>query len=75
MSAKFETFSNEDKSLVIQFTVKHEQNIDCGGGYVKVFPDVLNQKDMHGDSEYNIMFGKFPSYCCNNLTFLCSFRS
>ena len=36
ISTKFESFSNEGKSLVIQFTVKHEQNIDCGGGYVKV---------------------------------------
>ena len=37
ISAKFDQeFTNEDKTLVIQFTVKHEQNIDCGGGYVKV---------------------------------------
>lgn len=37
ISAKFEeAFSNEGKTLVIQFQVKHEQNIDCGGGYVKV---------------------------------------
>lgn len=37
ISAKFdESFSNEDKTLVIQFQVKHEQTIDCGGGYVKV---------------------------------------
>lgn len=37
ISAKFEEpFSNEGKTLVIQFQVKHEQNIDCGGGYVKV---------------------------------------
>jgi len=42
---------------VVQFTVKHEQNIDCGGGYVKLFPASLSQEDMHGDSEYNIMFG------------------
>lgn len=42
----------------MQFTVKHEQNIDCGGGYVKLFPQNLDQKDMHGDSEYNIMFGE-----------------
>ena len=58
MSAKFDKFSNEGKSTVVQFTVKHEQNIDCGGGYVKVFPSTLDQKDMHGDSPYNIMFGK-----------------
>ena len=62
LSAKFdESFSNEGKTLVIQFQVKHEQNIDCGGGYVKVFSSELDQKDMHGDSPYNIMFG--PDIC------------
>merc|ERR1711992_153287 len=61
MSAKFDKFSNKDKKTVIQFTVKHEQNIDCGGGYVKVFPSDLDQKDMHGESPYNIMFG--PDIC------------
>ena len=35
-SASFDKFSNADKTLVVQFTVKHEQKIDCGGGYVKV---------------------------------------
>ena len=36
-SAKFdEVFNNEGKSFVVQFSVKHEQKIDCGGGYVKV---------------------------------------
>ncbi len=38
ISAAFPTFSNKGKTLVIQFTVKHEQSIDCGGGYVKLFP-------------------------------------
>lgn len=61
LSAKFDKFSNEGKDLVIQFTVKHEQNIDCGGGYVKLFADDLDQKDMHGDSPYLIMFG--PDIC------------
>uniref|UniRef100_H2Y8A8 Calreticulin n=1 Tax=Ciona savignyi TaxID=51511 RepID=H2Y8A8_CIOSA len=37
-SASFESFSNKGKTLVVQFSVKHEQNIDCGGGYVKLFP-------------------------------------
>ncbi len=36
MSAGFDKFTNEGKTVVIQFTVKHEQKIDCGGGYVKV---------------------------------------
>ncbi|CAD1472706.1 unnamed protein product, partial [Heterotrigona itama] len=61
LSRKFKPFNNKDKTLVIQFTVKHEQNIDCGGGYVKVFDCSLDQKDMHGDSPYQIMFG--PDIC------------
>ncbi|XP_041358228.1 calreticulin-like [Gigantopelta aegis] len=62
LSAKFEKpFTNEGTDLVIQFTVKHEQNIDCGGGYVKIFPSDLDQKNMHGDTPYYIMFG--PDIC------------
>merc|ERR1712168_1603777 len=61
LSTKFEPFSNKDSPLVIQFSVKHEQNIDCGGGYLKVFDCSLEQKDMHGDSPYLVMFG--PDIC------------
>merc|ERR1711890_214337 len=53
--------SQTKKNLVVQFTVKHEQNIDCGGGYAKLFDCSLDQTDMHGDSEYAIMFG--PDIC------------
>jgi len=63
ISAKFEDkkFSNEGKDLIFQFTVKHEQNIDCGGGYLKLFDCSLDQKSLHGDSPYRIMFG--PDIC------------
>jgi len=61
ISTKFESFSNEGKPLVIQFQVKHEQDIDCGGGYVKVFGSDLDQTGMHGDTPYHIMFG--PDIC------------
>jgi len=61
ISAKLEPFSNEGKSLVVQFTVKHEQKIDCGGGYIKLYPKDLDQKGLHGDSPYFIMFG--PDIC------------
>jgi calreticulin len=54
-------FSNEGKDLVFQFSVKHEQNIDCGGGYFKILPKGLDQENFNGDSEYNIMFG--PDIC------------
>jgi len=61
MSAEFKPFSNEEKPMVIQFTVKHEQNIDCGGGYIKLFDCKLDQPAMHGESPYNVMFG--PDIC------------
>ena len=35
-SASFDKFSNKGKTLVVQFSVQHQQKIDCGGGYVKV---------------------------------------
>jgi calreticulin len=61
LSAKFEPFSNKGKDLVLQYTVKHEQNIDCGGGYIKLHPDGLNQEKFNGDSKYYVMFG--PDIC------------
>jgi calreticulin len=61
LSAKFDDFSNDGKTLIASFIVKHEQDIDCGGGYVKIFPAGLDQPAMSGDSEYNIMFG--PDVC------------
>ena len=75
-SAGFPAFTNKGKDLVVQFTVQHQQKIDCGGGYVKVsacpysqftddlfkiFPSDVTAEDMHGESEYNIMFG--PDIC------------
>lgn len=61
LSRKFKPFSTEGKDFVVQFTVKHEQNIDCGGGYVKVFDCSLKPEDMHGESPYRLMFG--PDIC------------
>jgi len=62
LTAKMEKgFSNEGKSLVLQYTVKHEQGIDCGGGYIKLFPADTKQDTMNGDSPYNVMFG--PDIC------------
>lgn len=63
VSRKFEDtkFDNLDKDLILQFSVKHEQSIDCGGGYLKLFDCSLDQEQMHGDSEYKIMFG--PDIC------------
>jgi calreticulin len=56
-----EEFSNKGKDLIVQYSVKHEQNIDCGGGYIKLHPKGIDQAKYNGDTEYNIMFG--PDIC------------
>jgi len=61
VSTKFPEFSNEKKTLILQFSVKHEQNIDCGGGYIKLFDCNFKSEEMHGDTPYLIMFG--PDIC------------
>ncbi|XP_068098539.1 calreticulin-like [Hyperolius riggenbachi] len=61
LSARFDPIGNENQSLVIQFTVKHEQEIDCGGGYVKIYPADTDQEKISGHSLYCIMFG--PDIC------------
>ena len=59
-SASFESFSNEGKTLVIQFTVKHEQKIDCGGGYVKVSGGLLSSLSLSLLAMY--LYTYFPFY-------------
>ncbi|CAM6091748.1 unnamed protein product [Calypogeia fissa] len=62
ISTKFpEPFSNKGRTLVLQYTVKHEQKIECGGGYVKLMSGYVNQKKFSGDTPYSIMFG--PDIC------------
>merc|ERR1712093_718778 len=61
ISAKTKEFSNEGKTLVIQYSAKFEQDIDCGGGYLKIAPAGAQGEGFNGDSKYNIMFG--PDIC------------
>jgi calreticulin len=64
ISSAFKEFSNKGKDLVVSYSVKHEQNIDCGGGYIKLLPAGLELKEFKGgesESKYNIMFG--PDIC------------
>lgn len=51
-STTFDEFSNKGKTLVLQYSLKQDQNIDCGGGYVKLHPAGLDQANYDGDSVY-----------------------
>jgi len=64
ISAKLPTaFSSWDKTLVVQFSVKHEKKVStfCGGGYIKLLGSDIDQSSFGGDTPYKIMFG--PDLC------------
>lgn len=78
ISAEFPEFSNKDKTLVFQFSVKHEQKLDCGGGYMKLLSGDVDQKKFGGDTPYRfalsilglsllflvcVIFADFVLYC------------
>lgn len=65
LSAKLEKeFTNDEKkNLVIQYSVKNEHKMDCGGAYLKLLPggDTFNASKFGGETPYAIMFG--PDIC------------
>ncbi|XP_068702303.1 calnexin-like [Montipora foliosa] len=56
-------FEFKDKPFVVQYEVKFQQAMECGGAYVKLLSnhDALNLKLFHDRSPYTIMFG--PDKC------------
>lgn len=56
-------YKHEGKDLVIQYSVKMEEKIDCAGAYIKLLPGgkKFNKDSFGGDTEYAIMFG--PDIC------------
>jgi Calreticulin family len=72
VSSKFRPFSNANKQLVIQYTLKIEQTLECGGGFIKVMPEDFDQKTFGGGSTSLIIFG--PDICHNIKRSLLSIR-
>lgn len=48
---------------MLQFSVKHEQTLDCGGGYIKLVPATSGDQmaSFGGNTPYSLMFG--PDIC------------
>ena len=58
-------FKSTDKTLVLQYSVKNEQDLGCGGAYIKLLPTEGTDVDSFGgDTPYAIMFG--PDKCGYN---------
>jgi calnexin len=57
------TLGSEHKELVVQYEVKLEETLNCGGAYIKLLMDTpkLDINSISGDTPYTIMFG--PDKC------------
>jgi len=61
ISSAFDKFSNEGKDLIVQYQVKYEKDVECGGGYLKMGPKPDDLATFGDPTPYNIMFG--PDKC------------
>ena len=46
--------------MVVQYSIKFEQDIECGGGYIKLMSGYVNQKNLVG----TLHIGKFLNGFC-----------
>ncbi|MCI24855.1 calreticulin-3-like, partial [Trifolium medium] len=53
ISAKIPELTNKNRTLVVQYSIKFEQDIECGGGYIKLLSGYVNQKKFGGDTPYS----------------------
>ncbi|CDW57506.1 calreticulin [Trichuris trichiura] len=54
-------FNTLGKSLVLQYSVKNQRNINCAGAYIKLLPAGTNLSEFNSKTPYHIMFG--PDIC------------
>ncbi|KAG0152344.1 hypothetical protein CROQUDRAFT_649731 [Cronartium quercuum f. sp. fusiforme G11] len=58
------TLDNTDKTLVVQYEVKLQKGLECGGAYMKLLkesPTGIQAQEFSDNTEYSIMFG--PDRC------------
>jgi len=62
ISARFQKcWTDKNKALLVQYTVKQDRPDICGGLYIKLLPDGLDQRRFTGGTPYSLMFG--PDIC------------
>lgn len=62
ISARFQKcWTDKNRPLVVQYTLKMDKPIICGGAYIKLIPDGLDQRRFTGGTPYSLMFG--PDVC------------
>ncbi|ODQ65851.1 calnexin [Nadsonia fulvescens var. elongata DSM 6958] len=58
-----QTFDNTNHTLVLQYEVKFQKGLACGGAYIKLLSENedLHSNEFSGETDYQVMFG--PDKC------------
>jgi calnexin len=73
ISAKFpKPINNKGKTLVVQYEVKLQNGLECGGAYMKLLQDnkALHAEEFSNSSPYIIMFGPDKCGATNKVHFI-----
>ncbi|BFZ55901.1 hypothetical protein PYCC9005_002942 [Savitreella phatthalungensis] len=74
ISAKFDkVIDPKDKPLVLQYEVKMQKGLECGGAYLKLLTKSatgINAEEFSGDTPYTIMFGPDKCGATNKVHFI-----
>ncbi|CCG81941.1 Calnexin [Taphrina deformans PYCC 5710] len=74
ISAPFsQSVDNKDKTLVLQYEVKMQKGLECGGAYLKLLtesPVGIQAQQFSGDTPYTIMFGPDKCGATNKVHFI-----
>ncbi|KAI9745209.1 MAG: hypothetical protein M1818_001487 [Claussenomyces sp. TS43310] len=78
ISAKFpKKIDNKGKTLVVQYEVKLQKGLECGGAYMKLLRDnkALHQEEFSNTSPYVIMFGPDKCGSTNKVHFIINHKN
>lgn len=78
ISAKFpKKIENKGKTLVVQYEVKLQNGLECGGAYLKLLRDnkALHQEEFSNVSPYVVMFGPDKCGSTNKVHFIVNHKN
>jgi calnexin len=63
LSTRFPTVLDlTNQTLVVQYELRHQEHVDCGGSYIKLFNDpTFEPAVVSNETQYSVMFG--PDVC------------
>jgi calnexin len=68
-------FPSLDEDLIVQYEVKLEETLNCGGAYIKLLRQTEDLKQLDNASPYTIMFGPDKCGTTNKVHFIVQYQN